>query len=128
MGTKYAHADFLDNGIAYLKANANKMLLINNYTALDSYATVTAAKLAEATMASGDYTITGSDGASRVLTTAAKTATASGNSSSPDLHIAFVDTVNSKVLLVTDETSDQAVTSGNSVDFPAITYTSGQPT
>jgi hypothetical protein len=63
------------------------------------------------------------------MTSATKSATASANSgATPNLHIAFVDTVNSKVLWVTDETSDQVVTSGNTVNFPALTYTSGQPT
>lgn len=128
MGTKYANAKTLDGGLAYIKANANKMLLLNNYTALDSYTTVDAAKLCEVTMAPTDFVITGADGAARVLTTAAKTGTASAPSSTPDLHIAFVDTVNSDVLWVTDETSDQAITSGNSIDFPAMTYTSSQPT
>jgi hypothetical protein len=32
------------------------------------------------------------------------------------------------VLWVTDETSDQAITSGNTVNFPQLTYTSNQPT
>ena len=44
----------------------------------------------------------------------------------PDLHIAFTDST-SKVLLVTDETTDQVVTSGNTVNFPILTYTSAQP-
>jgi hypothetical protein len=126
---KYAHADVLDGGLNAIKNGATKMLLIGGYTAGDSYATVVAAKVAEATMTSSDYTLSGADGAARVLTTAAKSGTASANSgATPDLHIAFVDTVNSKVLWVTDETSDQVVTSGNTVNFPALTYTSSQPT
>jgi hypothetical protein len=60
---------------------------------------------------------------------ASKSANASATSgASPDLHIAFLDTVNSKVLWVTDETSNQVITSGNPVDFPVVTYTSQQPT
>lgn len=45
---------------------------------------------------------------------------------SDNLHIAFTDNV-SKVLFVTDETSNQAVTSGNAVNFPSFAYTSVQP-
>lgn len=44
-----------------------------------------------------------------------------------DLHIAFVDSTNSKVLWVTDETSNQVVTAGNTVNFPSLVYTANQP-
>jgi hypothetical protein len=126
---KYAHADVLDGGLSAIKSNATKMLLISGYTVLDSYATVVAAKVAEVTMSSSDYTLSGADGAARVLTTASgKSATASANSgATPNLHIAFTNG-SDKVLWVTDETSDQVVTSGNTVNFPQITYTSSQPT
>ena len=78
-------------------------------------------------VANGDFTLSGADGAARVLTIAARSGTASANSgATPDLHIAFTDNV-SKVLWVTDETSDQVVSSGNTVNFPSLTYTSGQP-
>jgi hypothetical protein len=126
---KYAHADVLDGGLNAIKNGAIRMLLIKAYSAADSYATVTGNKIAEVTMASTDYTLSGSDGAARVLTTASgKSATASANSgATPNLHIAFTNGTD-KVLWVTDETSDQVVTSGNTVNFPSITYTSGQPT
>ena len=45
-----------------------------------------------------------------------------------NLRFAFVDSVNSKVLWVTDETTDQIVTAGNTVTFPSLVYTSNQPT
>lgn len=45
-----------------------------------------------------------------------------------NLHLAFVDSANSKVLLVTDETSNQVITSGNPLTFPSIVYTAQQPT
>lgn len=123
---KFAHADVLDGGLNAIKSGAIRMLLISAYTAGDSYATVTGNKLAEATMASGDFTLS-SSGNNRVLTTATKTATATATAATPNLHIAFTDNV-SKVLWVTDEISDQPVTSGNPVNFPAVTYTSNQPT
>ena len=43
-------------------------------------------------------------------------------------HIAFLDTVNSKVLWVTNETSGQSITIGNPVSFPSLVYTVNQPT
>lgn len=125
---KFVHADVLDGGLNGIKTVATKMMLIKAYTAGDSYATVTGNKLAEATMASGDYTLS-SSGNNRVLTTASgKSATATaGSGAGPDLHIAFTDGA-AKVLWVTDETTDQVITSGNTVNFPQLTYTSNQPT
>lgn len=125
---KWAHSDVLDGGLNAIKNNATEMLLISAYSAGDSYATVTGNALAEVAMVSGDFTLS-SSGSNRVLTTASgKSATASASASgTPDLHIAFTDG-SAKVLWVTDETSNQAITSGNAVNFPSLTYTSNQPT
>lgn len=126
---KWVNADVLDNGLNNIKNNCNKMALISTYTAGDSYATVNGNILAEVTMASGDFTL-GSSGSNRTLTTASGKQDASANASGggAPMHIAFVDTVASKVLWVTEETSDQTITSGNPVSFPSLVYTSQQPT
>lgn len=124
---KWASAAFLDGGLDYLKNTAVVMALIKAYSAGDSYATVVGNIVASATMASGDFTKS-SVGSDRRVTSATKSATASANSgASPNLHIAFTDG-SANVIFVTDETSDQVVTSGNTVNFPALTYTSAQPT
>lgn len=124
---KWVHSDTLDGGLTSLKTNAVRMILISAYSAADSYATVLAAALATATISSADLIIS-SSGSNRVLTTASKSATASATAGgTPDLHIAFTDG-SSKVLWVTDETSNQPITSGNAVNFPALTYTANQPT
>jgi hypothetical protein len=124
---KFAHGDVLDGGLSAIKSAATKMILVSAYSAGDSYATVQANKLAEATMVNADFTLS-SSGSNRVLTTAAgKSAIASASASgTPDLHIAFTDG-SAKVLWVTDETSNQAITNGNTVNFPQLTYTSNQP-
>jgi hypothetical protein len=79
-------------------------------------------------MASGDFTLATATN-DRTLTTASGKSDASANASggSATNHIAFVDTVNSKVLWVTEETSGQAVTSGNPVNFPVLVYKAVQP-
>jgi hypothetical protein len=124
---KYAHADVLDGGLNAIKNSATRMLLLKAYAAGDSYATVTSNAICTIAMVSGDYTLSGADNAPRVLAVAAKSGAASASSgASPNLHIAFTDNV-SKVLWVTDETSDQVVTSGNTINFPSLTYTSSQP-
>lgn len=129
---KYAHSDVLDGGLKAIKEGANEMWLLKAYAAADSYATVTANKICSVVMdiidPTTDYVLSGADGASRVLTIASKSGTASASSGgTPNLHVALVSTTASKVLLVTDETSDQVVTSGNSVTFPSFTYTRAQP-
>lgn len=126
---KWVNADVLDNGLNNIRNNCNKMALISTYTAGDSYATVNGNILAEVTMASGDFTL-GSSGSNRTLTTASGKQDASANASGGGaaMHIAFVDTVASKVLWVTEETSDQTITAGNPVNFPSLVYTANQPT
>lgn len=195
--TKQAHADVLDGSLNAIKTVATKMMLIKNYTAGDSYATVIGNKLAEVVMASSDYTLA-SSGSNRTLTTATKSATATATQADVvatraatagstttltdstqswttndkagmvltavagtgagqkaiitsntatvltfpvvstafdatttyridnNFHIAFTDG-SAKVLYVTDETTDQAVTSGDTVNFPALLITNPQP-
>ncbi|OQB10829.1 MAG: hypothetical protein BWY21_00136 [Parcubacteria group bacterium ADurb.Bin216] len=125
---KWVRSGVLDNGLNDIKTNATHMLLIKAYTLADSYATVVGNIVADVTMTSGDYTLA-SASSNRTLTTASgKSATASaGSGASPNLHIAFTDG-SANVIWVTDETSDQVVTSGNTVNFPSIVYTSNQPT
>jgi hypothetical protein len=124
--TTWVHADVLDGGPAVIKASATKMLLISAYAAADSYATVVANKLAEATMTSADYTLSSSGSNRRLTTAAGKSATATAAAATPDLHFAFTDGA-SKVLWVTNETSDVAVAIGDTCNFPSLTYTSNQP-
>ena len=124
---KYAHPDVLDQGINYIKTNCNKMAVIDAYTFGNSYSTVNGDILAEVSMTSTDFTL-GTSGNNRTLTTAAGKSDASANATGTASHIAFVDTVNSKVLWVTEETSGQTITIGNAVNFPSLVYTSQQPT
>lgn len=125
---KWVRSGVLDNGLNDIKTNATHMLLLSAYTAADSYATVTANKLADVAMGTDDYTLA-SVGSNRTLTTVAgKSATASASAAgSPDLHIAFTDGVSS-VIWVTDETSNQSITAGNTINFPSLVYTKNQPT
>lgn len=124
---KYAHSEMLDGGLNALKNNAIKMLLIKAYAAGDPYATVTANAIASVDMVPADFVISGADAQARVVTVAAKSGPASSSSlETDDLHVALTDGIDT-VLMVTDELSNQVITSGNPVDFPSFTYTSGQP-
>lgn len=128
---KWVDSDVLDLGINRIKTNATRMHLIKAYAAADSYAVVVGNSVASVAMASGDYTLGAGAASARTLTTAAGKQDPSADANSgaaPNLHIAFVDEANSKVLWVTDETSDQVITAGNPVNFPSLVYTSNQPT
>ena len=131
--SRYAHSDVLDNGPAYLKANCNKVILTTAYYTTYANVTHAANKVAEAALVTGDFALSGADGAARVLT-ATLTGKSMGNAlvavaDGTNMHLAFVDTVNSKVLYVTEESSDQAITLGNPIQLNTNpTYTSGQPT
>ena len=125
---KYVNSSVLDGGLLAIKTGASRMLLLSNYTAGMSYSTVISNVVATVNMLTTDYSISGADNAPRILTTAMKAATATvaapvGN----DLHIAFTDGT-SNVLWVTDEITNQAIIVGNTINFPAITYTAAQPT
>jgi hypothetical protein len=194
---KFVHQDVQDGYLNAVKNAAIRVLLVNGYTAGDSYATVVGNMLAQATMASGDYTLAGTT--TRTLTTATKSSPASaaqpdivstrsatagstttltdstqswttnayvnkvvtivagtgaGQSAiitsntgtaltfsalgtAPDatstyrinnnLHLAYTDN-SAKVLMVTDEMSNGAVASGDTINFPSIVLTSNQPT
>lgn len=125
---KWANQNTLKGGLSYIQTTATKMLLIKAYAAGDSYATVVSNMVAEVTIAAGDMPITGTGNNPAVLTWAAKSAVAANNSgATPDNHIAFTDGVGT-VICVTDETSDQQVFAGNTVNFPSNTYTCNQPT
>lgn len=125
---KWVRSGVLDNGLNDIKNTATHMLLIKAYTLADSYATVVSNIVADVAMTGTDFTLA-SASSNRTLTTASgKSATASANSgATPNLHIAFTDGT-TNVIWVTDETSDQVVTAGNTVNFPSIVYTSNQPT
>lgn len=132
---KWASVSLLDGGSDLIRTLAGtaarvKMHVIKAYAASDSYSTVvTTNSCGSVDMVAGDFVQSGAAGAARVTAVAAKAITLTANSGAgPDLHIAIVDSVSSAVLLVTDETSNQVLTSGGTFNAPTWNYTVGQPT
>lgn len=133
---KWANSLVLDGGTDLIRTRAGtagriKMHVIKAYSAGDAYATVvTTNSCAVVDMATADYVQSGAAGAARTTTIAAKNGVSvtANSGAGPDLHIAHVDSVSSEVLYVTDETSNQVLTSGNTVNIPSHTYAVGQPT
>lgn len=127
---KYLHPDVLDNGLQEIldKAAGNvDMLLIASYSQGQAYATVDSNKLATINLAGGDFTLEADGTYGRRLRVAEKTGSASASDAAPDLHVAIVDVTNTLVLAVTDETSDQAITSGNPITIPTFNIVMNQP-
>lgn len=132
---KWASASTLDGGTDMIRTLAGtvarvKMHVIKAYSAGDSYATVvTTNSCGSFDMVAADFVQSGGAGVARVTTVAAKALTlALGSGAGPNLHIAIVDSVGTAVLFVTDETSDQVLTLGNTFNVPTWTYTVSQPT
>lgn len=132
---KWANASVLDGGSDLIRTLAGtaarvKMHVIKAYAAGDSYAVVTGNSCGSVDMAAGDYVQSGAAGAARTTTIAAKAGVSvtANSGAAPDLHIAHVDSTGSAVLYVTDETSNQVLTSGNTMNIPSHTYAVGQPT
>lgn len=130
---KFASASVLDGGSDVLRTLAGtaakvKMHVIKAYVAGDAYATVvTTNSCGSFDLVAADL-VQSSSGSNRRTTVAAKAITlTAGSGAAPNLHIAIVDSVASTVLLVTDETTDQVLTAGNTFNVPAWTYDVVQP-
>ena len=128
---KYLHPDVLDNGLQYIidEATSNNVdiLLLDAYTLGQSYATVDSNKVMTINTSSGDYSLANFGTYGRQLDVAEKSGSASASATSPDLHVAIVDVTNTKVLAVTDETSDQDITNGNPITVPTWSIKMAQP-
>lgn len=125
---KAYNAIVFDYGLTKIKNTCNKIIVTDGVPNINDYAATVALKCAEVAVASGDFTIA-NNGAGRKVSHAAKegSATATTNGAN-DLHIAYLDTNGSKVLAITDETSNQPLTSGNPVVFPALELKFNAPT
>lgn len=123
----------LDAASAVIRDNCNKIVACVGTPASFSEANTnlgsgSGKKVAEATVASGDFTLAaGTGGGQRRITLAAKTG--SGVVSGNPTTIAFLDTTNSRLLAVTDETGSDTINVGsNNVFFPSITLNWQPPT
>lgn len=117
----------LDEKLKLVTTAGNQLHLLDVYTAGDLYATVVGNSLGFATVIPGDWVFADHTSNGRKASLAGKTGTASGTAAAGDRHLALIDTVNSLVLHVDDETSNQAITSGNAFSFPTIEIRENQP-
>ena len=124
---KAYNAVVYDNGLNYFKNNCDKIIVTDGVPNINDYAATVGMKAAEASVTAATFTIA-ANGAGRKISHGAVdgtvTASTSGNN---DLHIAYLDTTNSTVLAITDETTNQPLTAGNPVTFPPIEYKFNAP-
>ena len=120
---KIVHDNVLDGALDIIKNNANLMILCSQQPTTRTEAVTTYA-LADVAMSGTDFTHANGDTSGRKTTVGAKnsvTVDASGTGT----HVALVD--GTRLLYVTTCTS-QAVTSGNTVNFPAWDIELADPT
>ena len=122
---KSVHDDVLDGAHNVIKNNVTRQVARSTEPTTYTQANATYA-LADVTMASGDFTIANGDTSGRKLTVAAKSAVPVDTSGSAQ-HVALLDVTNSKLLYVTTCTQ-QALTAGNTVNFPAWKIELADPT
>lgn len=120
----FVHDDVLNASLDYLKTNTTKIVLCDagptTYSdANTNNGTSTGMKLAEVTTVSGDFTISDGPVDGRKVQVAAKngvSVVAAGNGT----HVAWLDTVNSKLLAVTLlSVSRDGLIVADTVDIPA---------
>lgn len=127
---KWIHTDALDSALNSVKNNVKRLWLLSTYAQGDSFSTCNTNRIgASVLMDSSDFTGPSASGQNRVLTVTAQTGTATSTvaASAGNLHVAAVDTAadggSDKVWAVTDETTEQGITSGNPISFPQWTIT-----
>jgi len=114
--TKFLHDDVLDAQGAYIAANCTRLTVCSTYPTTYAEANATYA-LADVTVDSADFSQANGDTSGRKCVVAAQTGV-TVDASGTYTHLAHLDVANSKILAVTDGTS-QVLTAGNTVDIPA---------
>ncbi len=120
---KAVHGDVLDGALAVIRSNATRMVALAAQPA--DYAAANSGKLAEATMASGDFTLGAGDVSGRKVAVAAKaglSVTAGGTAT----HVALLDSAGSRLLYVTTCPS-QGLSLGGTVNIAAWDVEIGAP-
>lgn len=131
---KWANSLVLDGGTDLLRARAAftgriKYHVLKAYAAGDSYATVMGNSLGSVDMTALEFAQSAGTANSRITTVAAKSITlTAGSGTSPDVHVALVDSTTSEVLLGNDETTNPVMVAGGVFNAPSWTITTSQPT
>lgn len=131
---KWLSQAVLEKGPDHLKtlAAGGKTLtqhIVKAYAAADSYATVVGNSVMSVAIDDADLTWGAGTPSGRALTVAAMpgVSIAADSGASPDLHVAIVNTTDSEVHVVSDETTNQVLTAGGTKDLPTWAIQCPQP-
>lgn len=113
---KSVHNDVLDGALNIIKNNCTRMTVCSAEPTTYAEGNATYA-LADVTMTGTDFTNADGDTSGRKTTVASKSAVPVDTTGTAT-HVALLDVSNTKLLYVTTCTS-QALTSGNTITFPA---------
>lgn len=119
---KFASNDVLDASLNVV-ASATRLVALNGQPA--SFAAANSGRLAEATMAPGDYALAAGDVSGRKVTVAAKNNLAVLSGGTAD-HVALLDVAGSRLLYVTTCPA-QALVTGGTVSIAAWAVEIGAP-
>ena len=124
--SRFLHPNVHDKGLEWIPTVVDRMLAVTGDPG--SYADIgtTAITVAEVPLSAVDFTIAAGDVSGRKITSAAKpdqSVTASGDPA----HILWVDDTAQIIVLKTDETAPQILAAGLTLNWPAVTYESRDP-
>lgn len=119
---KAFHTDVYDKGLNNVKSSCNKIIITNGVPNVNDYGATVAMKVAEVSVSSGDFTISANGSGRKISHPAVQGSVTSTTDGSADLHIAYLDTTGSRVLIVTDEQTNQALYQGNPLTFPSLDF------
>ena len=116
----------MDLMLNHVRDTCTTIELVTSYSQGEDYATVVGRTVCTVAINSGNFTGPAASGNNRVLTFTGASGTASQSASTPDLHMVITD--GSKLLAVSDESTDQDIVSGNTVNFGSFEIRALQPT
>lgn len=125
------HSDVFDNGLTTITDNAGMTIVITagvpatRQEAVDLHPTGKRVSSAIALPAADAILENGAAGGSRRARIVEKSGTVAASVTGQDLHIAIYD--GTRLLVVNDETSDQALTLSNPITIPTFNITFNQP-
>lgn len=124
---KYVHPDILDNGLAYLRSNATRALLLPTYVPGMSYGQAVATAALSATISESSFALS-NEGTGRKVVFGGAEALASANiaPNTGARHVAYTDGTN-RVLWVDEETSKMPIITGQSYRLPVQLLIFAQP-
>jgi hypothetical protein len=116
----------LDAMLEDIRTSANEIHLVTSFTPGETYATVIGRSIATTAINTGNFTGPVASGNDRILTFTGASATATNGSTGADLHMVIGD--GSRLLAISDESTDQDVTNGNTINFGSFEIRALQPT